>query len=281
MLSHCIAVARNSRACPRVHVVANARWLSSSSSVLSLLQELRKLDTSSLCDADKALLMRNTQQETPESYVGIDQMNGSIRPMNHLAGYGDNGPIVMAGIARTVQFTERDDFLPVLRGIQEADKDEVLIVNTMYSTLAVAGEMFCAEAQRKELVGIIIDGPVRDTRHLSKYPSVRVYATGTNPYSGTTLSVGKMQPRGKILVTCGGVKVCPGDIVVGDEDGVLVGSVESFRRLVPLAKEVQRMEGEILQGIRSGSKSLASMSNSEDHIKNRLEGRESVLQFRS
>jgi 4-hydroxy-4-methyl-2-oxoglutarate aldolase len=180
-----------------------------------------------------------------------------------------------------VQFTERDDFLPVLRGLHEAERDEVLVVNTLYSTRAVAGELFCAESRRKHLAGIVIDGPVRDTRNLSGYPPVRVYATGTSPYSGTTRSVGKMQPSGKILVTCGGVKVSPGAIVVGDADGVLVGSAESFQRLVPLAREIQRLKSEILEGISSGSKSLVSMSNYADHIKNCLAGRESVLEFRT
>jgi 4-hydroxy-4-methyl-2-oxoglutarate aldolase len=253
--------------------------------VEDLLQQLRQLDTSSLCDADKMLLIKNLKGEDQLPYVGIEVMDSSIRPVNHLSRNEPNrintSPIVMAGIARTVQFTERDDFLPVLRGIHEAEKDEVLIVNTLYSSRAVAGELFCAEAQRKQLVGIVIDGPVRDSVHLSKYPSVRVYATGTNPYSGMTQSIGKMQPDGKIRVKCGGVKVSPGDIVVGDDDGVLVGSVSSFQRLVPIANEIQRTEREILEVITAGTNSLSSFSNYDDHMQKRRQGQESLLQFKS
>jgi 4-hydroxy-4-methyl-2-oxoglutarate aldolase len=281
MFVHCRSLARTLQGCVKVQFGGAGRCLSVSSSVESLLHQLRQLDTPSLCDADKLLLLKTLDGKVQDPYEGIEVMDSSIRPMNHLPGDGKNSQIVMAGIARTVQFTERDDFLPVLRGIQEAEKDEVLIVNTLYSSRAVAGELFCAEAQRKQLVGIIIDGAVRDMVHLSKYPLVRVYATGSSPYSGMTRSVGKMQPGGKILVKCGGVKVSPGDVIVGDVDGVLVGSVRSFQRLVPIASEIQRTESEILKGITSGSKSLVSMSNFDDHMKNLQEGRESVLQFQA
>lgn len=294
MLVHFRSLGRNLRGCGTVQFFPTVRCFSGqpsslSSSVESLLQQLRELDTSSLCDADKMLLIKTFKGEDQCPYVGIDVMDSSIRPMNHLTtrnGPSNNNdsstsPIVMAGIARTVQFTERDDFLPVLRGIHEAERDEVLIVNTLYSSRAVAGELFCAEAQRKGLAGIIIDGPVRDTAHLSKYPIVRVYGTGTSPYSGMTQSVGKMQRDGKILVKCGGVKVSPGDIIVGDDDGVLVASVSTFQRLVPIANEIQRTEAEILEGITSGTKSLISMSNYDDHIQKRQQGQESNLQFKT
>mmetsp|Transcript_24556 Transcript_24556/g.43084 ORF Transcript_24556/g.43084 Transcript_24556/m.43084 type:complete len:211 (+) Transcript_24556:2-634(+) len=204
-----------------------------------------------------------------------------LRPMNHYSpsrdASEDDCQIVMSGVARTVQFTGSDDFLPVLRGLQEAVKDEILVVNTLGSTRAVAGEIFCAEACRKELAGIIIDGPVRDTRHLSKYAPVRLYATSSTPYSGTTQSVGEMQ----VTVTCAGVEVQPGDIVVGDEDGVLVGSVHSFEQILPIAQQIQQVEKRMLHGITSDSKkSISSMSNYKDHIEKRLQDKPSSLEFR-
>jgi regulator of RNase E activity RraA len=202
--------------------------------------------------------------------------------MNHLhflASSSTVNQIVMAGVARIVQFTERNDFLPVLRGIHEAQKNEVLVVNTLESSRAVAGEIFCAEAQRKGLAGIIIDGPIRDIRHLSKYPPVRFYATTVTPYSGTIQSVGEMQPD---AILCGGVHVRPGDIVVGDEDGVLVGSAKSFERILQLAKQIQQTEHKLLERITltTSSGTLASISNLEEHLQRRLEGLESNLAFR-
>jgi 4-hydroxy-4-methyl-2-oxoglutarate aldolase len=230
----------------------------------NLLRELRKLDTSCLCDADKSILADK------RGHVGLKLMDGKIRPLNH----SDNS-VIMAGLARTVQLTEKDDFLAVLRGLNEAQSGEVLIVNTLSSSRAVAGEIFCAEAERKGLSGIVVDGAARDTAYLRKY-SVRFYATSIAPYSGTIQSVGKMQE----VVTCGGIEVCPGEIVVGDSDGILVGSFDSFSTVLHLAKTIQAVEEKLLKGISSGS-SLTSMTNLEEHLNRRLaDEKDSSLEFR-
>ena len=240
---------------------------STSSLVQTLLGDLRKLDTSSLCDAEKTIANNHEG--------GIRLMNTNIRPMNHR----DRGAI-MAGIARTVSFTEPNDFLPVMRALAlEAEADEVLVVDTLSSTRAVAGEIFVGEARRKGLAGIVIDGPIRDTAHLEDEETtnpMRMYATSITPYSGTTQSPGEMQAP---VVNCGGIEVRPGDIVVGDDDGVLVGTVDIFSKLVPIAKNIQGIEGKLMDGI-SENISLASMTNLEEHIRRRLEGKDSNLEFR-
>ena len=102
----------------------------SSSSLQTLLRDLRQLDTSSLCDAEKTI-------GSDEGRNGIKLMNGTIRPMNHIHrqhpvdGANVNVNVVMAGVARTVAFTEPNDFLPVMRALAlEAEMDEVLVVDT-------------------------------------------------------------------------------------------------------------------------------------------------------
>eukprot|EP00531_Pseudo-nitzschia_arenysensis_P002911 CAMPEP_0116114888 /NCGR_PEP_ID=MMETSP0329-20121206/214_1 /TAXON_ID=697910 /ORGANISM="Pseudo-nitzschia arenysensis, Strain B593" /LENGTH=287 /DNA_ID=CAMNT_0003608285 /DNA_START=71 /DNA_END=934 /DNA_ORIENTATION=- len=265
-----LAVAANTSS----HGVGFRRMQSTLSSVQTLLSELRQLDTSSLCDAEKTIAS-NDDGET-----GIRLMNTTIRPMNHLV--DSTRGAVMAGIARTVSFTQPNDFLPVMRALAlEAQADEVLVVNTLSSTRAVAGEIFVAEARRKGLAGIVIDGPIRDTAHLedkSEEPTapMRMYATSITPYSGTTQSPGEMQAP---VVNCGGLEVRPGDIVVGDDDGVLVGTVDTFATLVPIAKQIQDIELKLMDEI-SGNNNLASMTNLEEHIAQRLEGKDSNLEFR-
>lgn len=255
--------------------------------ISKLLQNLRTVDTSALCDADKTLRAQQRQHK----YDGIQVMDyRTIRPMNHPTPRPHNCDsqdgvikvdlqIIMAGIARTVQFTDPNDFLPVLRALEEAEEDDVLVVNTLHSTRAVAGEIFCAQAQAKGLAGMVIDGPVRDTRYLSKYPPLRMYASGVTPYSGTTVSVGKMQQP----VVCGGVTVRPGDVVVGDEDGVLVGSKETFEEILPVAQQIQETERKLLDGLTTTDgtiHSIADMSNYQEHIRERQQGNPSTLQFR-
>ena len=253
----------------------------SSSSVQNLLLELRQLDVSSLCDADKTL----GSNDDDESVIRL--MNCTIQPKNHL-----QSGSVMAGVARTVSFTEPNDFLPVMRVLAlEAKTDEVLVVDTLSSTRAVAGEIFVAEARRKGLAGIVIDGPIRDTAHLddcsylssnnegkgTATTTMRIYATSVTPYSGTTDSPGKTQE----VVVCGGIEVRPGDIVVGDDDGIIVGEASTFSKLIPIAQKIQQIESKLIAGITSSEeKSLASMTNIEEHVRHRLEGKLSNIEFR-
>ena len=256
----------------------------SSSSVQNLLLELRQLDVSSLCDADKTL----GSNDDDESVIRL--MNCAIQPKNHL-----QSGSVMAGVARTVSFTEPNDFLPVMRVLAlEAKTDEVLVVDTLSSTRAVAGEIFVAEARRKGLAGIVIDGPIRDTAHLddcsylssnnegkgtatTTTTTIRIYATSVTPYSGTTDSPGKTQE----VVVCGGIEVRPGDIVVGDDDGIIVGEASTFSKLIPIAQKIQQIESKLIAGITSSEeKSLASMTNIEEHVRHRLEGKLSNIEFR-
>ena len=233
------------------------------SEIKGLLTALRELDTACLCDADKSVL-------GTDGHIGLKLMDSSIRPIN----FSQQKHIVMAGVARTVQCTDKDDFLAVLRGMEESQSDDVLLVNTLSSTRAVAGELFCSEAQRKGLAGIVLDGPIRDTAQLEDL-SVRCYATSITPYSGSTQSGGSMQTA----IQCCGIEVIPGDIVMGDNDGIIVGKIETFQELLPIARGIHSTEATLREAVSSGSK-LTDKTNYEDHLKNRRAGKESSLAFR-
>jgi 4-hydroxy-4-methyl-2-oxoglutarate aldolase len=234
-------------------------------SLKELLKELRGLDTACLCDADKSLL---AAPETNVGYEGLKLLERSIHPLNSC----DHK--IIAGVTRTVQCTEPNDFLAVLRGLDEAQQDEILVVNTMSSHRAVAGELFCAEAERKGLCGIVVDGPMRDTAYLESF-SVRCFASSVSPYSGTIQSVGKMQ----VDITCGGVPVSPGDILVGDDDGIVVASLNSFQMLLPVAKTIHDAEEKIRKCVSDGIE-LVSLTNFKEHLDLRLAGKPSALEFR-
>jgi len=244
--------------------------------VPSLLEELRTLDTACLCDADVRI-----KKSTPSSDKhfwreygdGLRLLDSTIRPLN-------DSPYIMAGIARTVQLTQRNDVLAVLRGIVESVSSEVLVVHSLQSDRAVAGELFAAEAQRKGLTGIVVvDGPMRDSQALLGLTGVRCYACGVTPSAGTSQSPGRLQE----VIGGGGrgvVEVNPGDVVVGDADGIVVGKVAAFRHCLDVARNIQITEGEMVSSMLSGERDLASFSNFHDHVTRRLEKKESNLEFR-
>ena len=279
----------------------------------TLLKRLQNVDTAALCDADKGMLARrqndaegHDDSQSDHPYVGLSLMDSRIKPRNYFPGphtpagangiddhpvqngaagnggalMGDADGIKMIGLARTVQCTRPNDILAVLRGLNEAKPGDVLVVNTLDSSRAVAGGMFCAEAARKGLGGIIVDGFVRDVGQISKFGySVEngclMYSAGVTPYAGTVQSIGEI--GGNII--CGGVRVSAGDIVVGDGDGILVGPMQSFERVIDVAENIVEAERNILKGISQGV-SLMKMCNYDEHFELRKNGKESALDWR-
>lgn len=239
------------------------RLLTNKAEVSALMERLVKLDTASLCDADKS-----TVAQFDSSYRGLKLIQGLQSRNNKTRSK------TMVGIARTVQCKEPNDFLAVLQGLEKAKQDEVLVVNTCDSTRAVAGELFCAEASRRGVRGILVDGPMRDTFYLDEFPSVQCYSKSVTPYSGTIQCVGETQ----VTVICGGAKVSPGDVVVGDNDGIVAGSIDTFAKILDAAYDIQKVEGAIKRGIAEG-KSLHSMTNYKEHLKARATGKDSSLTF--
>mmetsp|Transcript_60306 Transcript_60306/g.178643 ORF Transcript_60306/g.178643 Transcript_60306/m.178643 type:complete len:333 (-) Transcript_60306:324-1322(-) len=219
----------------------------------NLLHRLRNVDTAALCDADKALLATHT-----DGYIGLGLMGTSMRPRNYhpyalkessSGGHESTGdgrtahhPAElgrrMVGLARTVQCSRPNDFFAVIRGLDGCKAGDILVVNTLDSTRALAGGLFLSEASRRRMGGVIIDGPVRDVAQLAEVRELLVYSTSVTPYSGTVQSVGDCD----IPVTCGGVRICPGDVIVGDGDGVVAGSRETFEALIEPAENIVDVE---------------------------------------
>ncbi|MEQ8232593.1 MAG: RraA family protein, partial [Gammaproteobacteria bacterium] len=125
----------------------------------ALREALLALDTSVLADADKSLRV----------------MGPELRPL---------APgLKLLGIARTV--VAEEDFLTVIRAIDESAPGEVLVVDTRGSRRAVLGELFSIEARRRGLAGIVVDGPVRDVATLRSL-DLPVWARSHCPCAGTT-----------------------------------------------------------------------------------------------
>jgi 4-hydroxy-4-methyl-2-oxoglutarate aldolase len=105
--------------------------------------------------------------------------------------------------------------------------------------------------------------------------SVRVFASAVSPYSGTIQSPGKLQQS--ILV--GGIRVTPGEIAVGDNDGVIVAPMETFEKLLPFAKKIQHIEERVRARLQAGE-SIEAISNYREHIEARMELEPSSFEFR-
>ena len=112
---------------------------------------------------------------------------------------------------------------------------------------ALLGKLMVIEARRKGIQGFIIDGAVRDVRDLEE-AGVAIFARAATPRVGTAEHLLETQ----VPIICGGAPVQPGDIVHGDEDGVVVFSSRKLRTVATRALEIQRNEAEVVRKLRRG-----------------------------
>ena len=213
----------------------------------TMYERLRRLDTACLCDANKEIRV----------------MDPTIRPIRL--------GLRLVGRAHTVVCEE--DFLTVIKALQNAHAGDVLVVDTHGSRRAVAGELFATEASRKGLAGMVVDGAVRDTAKIRGL-SIPVYSRTINPAAGTTRRIFETQ----VPVCCGGITVNPGDIIFGDDDGIAVATEQEFADLIPMAETIQAKEEAALARMGKGE-SLLSMLNFEEHYRETTARRESALKF--
>jgi 4-hydroxy-4-methyl-2-oxoglutarate aldolase len=152
----------------------------------------------------------------------------------------------MIGKAFTVQ--SHGDLLSIMNALDIADPGSVLVISGDGSTQALAGEIFSTVAKKRGLSGIVIDGYCRDVMEIRgmQFP---LYAKGVYPRAGTKEKAGELQCD----IFCAGVKVLPGEIIFGDENGIVVLSESELETLLPLAIKNYDKEQGILQKIKAGA----------------------------
>jgi len=215
---------------------------------VDLNERLLAIDVSALSDADKTL---------PVVDPAVRAMLPEVR---------------MAGPAYTV--VADDDHLPVMSALAEAAPGDVLVIAARGASSAGFGELFATEARRRGLAGIVTDGFCRDVRGLRQI-GLPVFARGTTPRSGSTVS--RASPGATIA--CGGVEVSPGDIVFGDDDGVLIAPADPIAAALETAELIGRSERAILAAQARGE-ALHGLMNFAEHVAALDRGEVSALAFR-
>lgn len=222
---------------------------SDSDTLAKLVGRLNRVSSTSLADASKST--------TPLRELSCEI--SAVRPELKLVG-------------RAITVDASDGLLSMVAALKIATAGDVLVVRGSKSG-AVSGELFATEAHRIGVTGIVIDGYCRDRSVLLSI-DLPIYARGSKPSAPGTSALPVIQ----IPLEIENVTVQPGDYLVGDADGIVVGSVEEFMAVIDRAEEIEKFEAELRMKIINGSSLLEHM-NYDEHLSALQSGNESKLNF--
>lgn len=156
-------------------------------------------------------------------------------------------PKAMAGTAVTVR-TRPGDNLAIHRAFDYCRPGDVLVIDGGGELRqALMGDIMASFAESLGVRGVVIDGAIRDVGALSRrdFP---VYARGVTHRGPYKNGPGEIN----VPVTVGGMVVHPGDVVVGDEDGVLAISPADLEAVIEGARRQAAKEAAALKSIAEG-----------------------------
>ena len=194
---------------------------------------------------------KRPSRELIDSFAGLPVANiadtmgrmfciaGRIRPVN-------GAPLL--GPAFTVRARPGDNLL-LHKAIDLAAPGDIIVVDGQGDMAnSLIGELMIRWSIRRGVGGFVIDGAVRDVSYL-KTLSLPVYAAGVTPAGPYKEGPGEIN----VPITCGGVTVHPGDILVGDEDGVVVISPSDAPDTLQKARAKLQDEKKTIAAIDAGT----------------------------
>lgn len=177
-------------------------------------------------------------REIPAAVVG-DCMNriqaspACLRPMHA-------GGTVLAGPAYTVK-TRPGDNLFIHKAIDLAHPGDIIVVDAGGALdNALVGEMMLTHAETRGIGGVIIYGAIRDSAHVNNHP-FPVYAAGVTLRGPFQSGPGHTN----ITISLGCMTIEPGDLLLGDADGIICIPYDEVESLYPDA--LKRFQGENAQ----------------------------------
>lgn len=154
----------------------------------------------------------------------------------------------MIGTAFTVRTAPGNNQI-VYEALERVSPGQVIVVDGGGDvSRALIGEIMVSLATLRGAAGLVIDGAVRDVAALA-FADLPVFARAAclrGPYKG---GPGELD----VPVSIAGMVVKPGDIVIGDADGVVAFPFEDGSRVLDAALAQQKREAEIMKSIANGT----------------------------
>lgn len=166
----------------------------------------------------------------------------------------------LAGPARTVRCLPGDN-LALHLAIDRAEPGDVIVADCDGSIdSGPFGEIMALACQLRGIVGLVIDGAVRDSAQICAM-DFPVFARGLNIRGTAKLDRGEVDT----ILEIGGAKICPGDMIVADSDAVLVLPAASANQALVAGEMRVANEEKMMERLRAGETTLQILGlNQED-----------------
>lgn len=202
--------------------------------------------------ADRAIVEQF--QDIPSSNIG-DMMNRLYCMREDITRIGKHEKCLL-GTAFTVKVPDGDNVF-IHKALDMVQPGDVLVIDGNGCTSrSLMGEIMFTYAQNNGVAGIIVDGAIRDSDSLDTL-DIPVYACAITPQGPYKNGPGEIN----VPVSCGGQVVFPGDILVGDADGVCVIHKEDAADVLAAVKKKFAYEQQLLDRYHTVG------NDTEDHIK--------------
>lgn len=169
-----------------------------------------------------------------------------------LTRYNQVGKLV--GTAFTVK-TRPGDNLYIYKALTMLRPGDVLVVDAQGDTTnAVIGELIKLYAVQRGCVGFVIDGAIRDVASFEATPCYARAVVHCGPYKTGPGEI-------NVPVSIGGMIINPGDIVVGDEDGLVAFPQAVAKDVLGMARNHEALEERVKAEIANGSPDQSWINN--------------------
>ena len=202
-------------------------------------------------DIDPAMISQFMAVSTPNVSDALDRLQIEGAPQGILPIYPCAKIVGPAATLKIVPLGQAKEstVLGTLAAIVKGGRGAVLVIDGSENpSVNCYGGIAGATTKHNGLVGCIADGVVRDVDEYKGY-GLPVYGRGIVQQSVR----GRSSCAGYgIDVQLGGVRVRPGDLVMGDDNGVLVIPIERAQEVLEFAQMVKATEDRVIAAVRSG-----------------------------
>jgi len=202
----------------------------------------------------------------PSSNIN-DEMNRLYCMHEYIRLLNPASSVQLLGTAVTVKAPIGDNLF-FHQALDMAQPGDVLVVDgASGNNRSLAGEIMLRFACERGLAGVVVDGSLRDLDGIQRL-TMPVYAKGITPQGPWKFGPGEIN----VPISCGGQVVFPGDILVGDQDGIVVIRQQDAEAVAKAAQAKKASEDKIFALMESDLNAYAAKH--VETTKKRMAGRE-------